>query len=163
MPIFLSQGGFVIEQSPDRPTICLRAIFQTTINLKAVWIKCMVNTLYLPLQSINVPVDNDAYLVFGFQDENGALEDLTGATEIEFVVFESYGGAVEFSKTLSNGDIVIAGNDYQFAFWINAADTSGLTNRLCYHECQVTNSAGRKRTVSAGVFRAEYTYIGDIV
>lgn len=123
----------------------------------------MISNLYLPLQTINVPDDNDAELIFTFQDENGALGDLTGVTEIEFVVFQSYGGAVEFSKTLTGGNIVIAGNDYQFALWIDAADTAALTNRLSYHECQVTNSAGRKRTVSAGLFRSERTYIGDIV
>lgn len=123
-----------------------------------------LTNLYLPLQTIEVPQDNDAVLVFDFQDEDGALLDLTGVLEIEFAVFTSAlpTASREIEKTLTGGDITIYGNDYQFAVPITDADTQGLTNRLSYHECQVTNSDGDKRTVSAGLFRCERTRIWSI-
>lgn len=123
-----------------------------------------LTNLYLPIQTVEVPQDNDALLVFDFKDEDGMLLDLTGVLEIEFAVFTSNAPTAtrEIEKTLTNGDITIYGNDYQFSVPITAADTQGLTNRLSYHECQITNSDGDKRTVSAGLFRCEKTYIWSV-
>jgi hypothetical protein len=118
------------------------------------------NNLYLPVQTIDVPENNDARLIFTFQDENGNLLDVSGAAEIVFAVWDRPDGTLQFTKTLSDGDIILHGNDYQFSFWIDAADM--ISVRLGYHECEVTNSAGRKRTVSAGLYRHENTYIGSI-
>jgi len=118
-----------------------------------------INNIYLPLQTIAVPQDNDATLEFTYQDQDGNLLDLTGVSEIDFVVFTSIDGTAEIEKTYTGGDIVIYGNDYQFSVPITDLDTQGLTNRLSYHECRVTNSDGEKRTVSAGIFRCEKTYI----
>lgn len=118
-----------------------------------------INNTYLPLQTISVPQDNDARLIFDYQDQDGTLLDLTGVSEIEFVIFNDRDGVSEVSKTLTGGDITIFGNMYQFSVPISATDTQGLTNRLSYHECQVVNSDGDKRTVSAGIFRCEKTYI----
>lgn len=117
-----------------------------------------INNLYLPLQTIKVPQDNDADIVFDFQDETGTLLDLTGVQEIEFVVFTDIDGAAEIEKSYTVGGVVIYGNDYQFAVQITDVDTQGLTNRLSYYECRVTNSDGDKRTVAAGLFRCERTY-----
>jgi hypothetical protein len=118
--------------------------------------------LALPLQSIEVPKDNDARLVFTYQDQAGNLLDLTGTQEITFAVFDVPGGNVEIIKTLSDSDITISGNDYQFSFWINSEETAILSRRLLYHECLLVDADGRQRTVSAGTFRAENTYIGSI-
>ena len=119
-------------------------------------------SIYLPKQTIEIPQSNDANLVFDFQDQTGALLDLTGVSEIEFVVFDEQNGTAEIEKTLSGGDIVIYGNNYQFQVTISKADTLLLTNRLSYHECEVTNSGGETRTVSAGLFRCENTSIWRI-
>jgi hypothetical protein len=118
------------------------------------------NNLYLPLQPVNVPKNNDARLIFTFQDEFGNLLDVSSAAEIVFAVWDRPNGTLQFTKTLSDGDVILHGNDYQFSFWIDADDMVSV--RLGYHECEVTNSAGKKRTVSAGLYRAENTYIGDI-
>ncbi len=118
-----------------------------------------INDRYLPLQTIAVPQDNDAVLEFTYQDQDGNLLDLTGVSEIDFVVFTDLDGIAQINKTWTGGDITIYGNNYQFSVPITALDTQGLTNRLSYHECRVTNSAGDKRTVSAGLFRRENTYI----
>lgn len=121
-----------------------------------------INNVYLPLQQIEVPQDNDANIVFDFVDENGTLLDLTGTQEIDFIVFTALGGTAEITKTMTGGGVVVYGNDYQFAVQITDADTQGLTNRLSYYECRVTNSGGDKRTVAAGLFRCEKTYIWSI-
>lgn len=121
-----------------------------------------ITNLYLPLQTIAVPQDNDATLEFTYQDQDGNLLDLTGVSEIDFVVFTDIDGTAEIEKSWTGGDITIYGNDYQFSVPITDTDTQGLTNRLSYHECRVTNSDGEKRTVSAGIFRCEKTYIWSI-
>jgi hypothetical protein len=121
-----------------------------------------IGNLYLPKQTIEVPQDNDAVLVFDYQDQDGTLLDLTGVLEIEFVIFTAIGGTAEVTKTYTGGDIVIFGNDYQFSVPITSTDTQSLTNRVSYHECRITNSDGDKRTVSAGAFRCERTYIWSI-
>lgn len=120
------------------------------------------NDLYLPLQSISVPQDNHADIIFDFQDHDGNVLDLTGVQEIKFVIFTDRGGTAEVTKTWTGGDITIFGNDYQFSVPISDTDTQSLTNRISYYECMVTNSSGDKRTVSAGAFRAEKTYIWSI-
>lgn len=120
------------------------------------------NDTYLPLNTINIPQDNDAYLVFDVVDNDENLVDITGSSEVIFAAFTQKGGVAEIVKKLSLSEITIFGSGYKFGFWINASEASALTNRLSYHECQITNSIGKKRTVSAGVFRAEKTYIKDI-
>jgi hypothetical protein len=40
MPIVISQGGPVLGLSAQTPTICLKAVFQPTINLKAILVRC---------------------------------------------------------------------------------------------------------------------------
>lgn len=40
MPIFFSQGGPVLSDNPVITRICLKAVFQTTIPLKAIWAQC---------------------------------------------------------------------------------------------------------------------------
>lgn len=122
-----------------------------------------INNLHLPLQTISVPQDNDALLEFTYQDQDGNLLDLDGVSEIEFKVFTSQGGSIEITKSLSAGSVTLYGNDYQFSVSISDTDTQGLTNRISYYECRVTNSGGDKRTVSAGIFRAEPTYIWSTV
>lgn len=119
--------------------------------------------LHLHLQSINVPKNNDAYLTFTTYDLDGDLVDISGASEISFAVWGDAGGTLIFQKLLSGGDIVIHGDNNRFSVWIDAADSASITGRIVYHECEMTNSSGRKRTVSAGQFRAENTYTGDIV
>jgi hypothetical protein len=119
-----------------------------------------IGNLYLPLQTISIPKENHARLIFTYQDEKGQLLDLTGVQDIIFAVWDSYGGTLQFQKSLSNGDILLHGNDYEFSFYIDDTDT--ITTRLGYHECEVTNSEGRRRTVSAGLYRAENTFIGSI-
>ena len=122
-----------------------------------------ISSVHLPLQTINVPKNNDARLIFTYQDQNGDLLDLTGVQEITFAVFASLGGDLEFIKTLSDGDITIHGNDYEFSLLVTNSETSAMTTRLAYHECLIVNSEGQQRTVCAGIFRAENTYIGSIV
>jgi hypothetical protein len=121
--------------------------------------------LYLPMQSIKVPKHNDARLIFTVRDEEGQLVDISGAEEIVFAVWDvpkELGGAVQFSKTLTDGDITIHGNGYKFTVWVFRNESGALTKRLNYFECDIlnddpANENGSKRTVAAGLFRAENT------
>ena len=82
--------------------------------------------LYLPKQSISVPKGNDAWLVFTTYDEEGKLEDISGAQEIVFAVWNDAGGAIVFQKTLTGSDITIHGDDNRFSFWVNDNDMTAL-------------------------------------
>jgi hypothetical protein len=42
MPLIINTGAFVTNQSPRPPNICLIAVFQVEIQIKAVWSKCDV-------------------------------------------------------------------------------------------------------------------------
>lgn len=96
--------------------------------------------------------------------------DLTGSSEIVFIVATGEiiggnmypGGTVLIEKSLSDGEIVIAGNRYQFVIDVSDTDTADLPKTKLYYEMQVTTSGGLKKTVSAGIFNAENTMIKDI-
>jgi hypothetical protein len=38
--LVISQGGPVVEQKPGWAIICVKAVYQDTIELKAVWPRC---------------------------------------------------------------------------------------------------------------------------
>jgi hypothetical protein len=115
--------------------------------------------LHLPMQSISVPKHNDARLIFTTVDEAGTLVDISGVSEIIFRVWDKNGGTLQFEKTLSDGDIVLHGDDNRFSLFLTNSETGAITSRLAYHECLMINSSGLQRTVSAGLFRAETTNI----
>lgn len=114
----------------------------------------------LPKQTLCTPKGDDRFFIITLRDTSGATVDLVGADEIEFTVYENdAGGAEVFSKTLSGGDISIAGTGYQFSFWINDTDSAAVVSNHAYFECELTDSTGRKFTIGSGLFRSPATRI----
>lgn len=113
---------------------------------------------------ICVPKGDDNLIVFTVRenDAEGALFDISGASEIVFAVADEIGGTVRIVKKLSTGGVNISTNDYQFYLTVSSSDTSGLMKQTNYYECRVTSSDGKKKTVSYGVFKAVDTIIKDI-
>ncbi len=116
----------------------------------------------IKLGSLCVPRGDDALVVFSIYDTDGDEFDLTGASEIVFAVSDDKQGQVRIVKRLTEGDIQISTNGYQLSFTLTDEDSVLPVNRTNYYEVQVTTSGGLKRTVSAGVYRAEKTIIKDI-
>ena len=115
-----------------------------------------------PSGEICVPAGDGCLLVFSVYDEDGDLFDISGSVEITFLVATSREGTVVFSKTMTGGDIAIAGNDYQFSLTVFRADTELLINQKNYYEATVETSGGIHKTVSAGVFSAPKTLNKDL-
>jgi len=119
---------------------------------------------------ICIPRGNDTSIIFDVHDDDGDEFDISGATEIIFIVAGGEvtsgnmgpGGAVLIDKRLSDGEITIAGTGYQFSVAILAADTDGFDKQDNYYEAEVTTSTGLKKTVSSGLFISENTMIKDI-
>lgn len=118
-----------------------------------------------------VPRGDDARLVFDIYDEDGDEYDLTGSTEIVFVVAygRDFGGHVMHSgfpvyivKRLTTGGVTILPTLYQFEVNLSSAETGDLPVAHLYYEARVTNSNGQSRTVSLGNFHSTPTMIKDI-
>lgn len=112
--------------------------------------------------SICAPKGDDTRILFTVLDDDGDEFDISGATEIVFIVADSINGEVRIVKRLSDGDISISTNQYQFYLTVTAAETASLPRGKNYYEAQITTSAGLKKTVSHGLFRATETRIKDL-
>lgn len=120
--------------------------------------------------SICAPRGDDTRIIFSVFDNDGDEFDIMGASEIVFIVADGEvvggnvypGGAVLIEKRLTTGGVSLAGSGYEFVVDVDAADTAALNQTRLYYEAQVTTSAGLKKTVSAGIFRAENTMIRNI-
>jgi len=113
---------------------------------------------------IAVPQGDDCLIVFSSHenDSHGSLFDISGAIEIVFIVADELGGTVRITKRMSDGDIAISTNLYQFYFTVTDTETASLVRQTNYFECQITSSVGLKKTVRSGVFKAIDTMIKDI-
>lgn len=119
---------------------------------------------------ICAPRGDDVKVLVSVMNPSGQEYDISGASEIVFVVASGEwvggniypGGTVDFEKTLTDGDIQIAGTGYQFLVDIKGADTANLDVTQRYYEVRVTSSSGENSTVSHGIFSAQNTMIKDI-
>lgn len=116
----------------------------------------------IKLGSICAPQGDDIRVIFSIFDTDGDEYDISGATEIVFMVAGELGGPVHFVKRMSAGEIGISTNGYQF--WVDVTDTDSVLpiRKVNYYEVQVTTSAGLKKTVSAGSYIATKTAIKDL-
>jgi len=118
----------------------------------------------VPSQTICVPKGDDQTIVFTVREDSceGDLFDISGATEIVFIVADVLGGTVQITKKLSDDDIEISTNDHQFYLTVTSAETAALTRTNSYFEVRITTSEGYNKTVVTGVFKAQDTMIKDI-
>ena len=167
MPVF--SIGFVAYASPRRVTVseCARAVIDWPVT--ATWARddgmscgCGPDEC-VSRGYICAPQGDDVSVMFSVLDQDGDEFDISGATEIVFAVADERGGAVRFVKTLTDDDIVVSTNGYQFRVYLTADDTNLPVKKVNYYEVRVTNSAGEHKTVSAGAYIATRTIIKDLV
>lgn len=117
-----------------------------------------------PSGSIRVPRGDGITLIFSVRENNceGDLFDISDAIEIVFIVADSLGGTVRIEKRLSDMDIDISTNGYEFTTVLDSNDTDALTKQSNYFECRITTAAGVNKTVVSGVFKSPDTMIKDI-
>ena len=166
MPIF--SIGFVVYGNPRRPVISVCGTYVDRWEVEGYWprddgMNCGCSDACIKPGSICAPQGDDVMVIFSIYDTDGDEFDLTGATEIVFLVADERGGTVRFTKSLSDGDISISTNGYQFSVVVTDDDTVLPVLRRNYYEVQVTNSAGLKKTVSSGSYIATRTMIKDFV
>ncbi len=166
--------GFVIESSPKRPIVSVCARATDRVEVDATWPRysgdyCMCGSKFCRCADdcikpgvICGPKGDDVYVIFSVYDTDCDEFDVYGASEIVFAVADRKGGTVRFVKRLTEGDIQISTNRYQFMVTITDEDTAALVNQSNYYEVQITTSDGLKKTVSSGIFRATDTIIKDI-
>lgn len=116
----------------------------------------------IKLGVVCAPQGDDTRVLISVYDTDGDEFDISGATEIVFLVAAERGGVVYFTKRLSLGQAGISTNGYQFWVDVTAADSVIPIARVNYYEVQVTTSAGLKKTVSAGSYIATKTAIKDL-
>ena len=112
--------------------------------------------------TICAPKGDDTRVLFSVFDDDGDEYDISGATEIVFIVADSPNGEIRIVKRLTPGGVVISTNGYQFHLMITASQSASLPKGKRYYEAQITTSTGLKKTVSQGVFRATETRIKDL-
>lgn len=119
---------------------------------------------------ICAPRGDDVTVLFSVFDQDKDEFDISGASEIVFIVADGQvvggnvypGGSILIEKRLTTGGIVLAGTDYQFLVNITDEETDALTKVKLYYEVQLTTSAGLKKTISAGIFNSDNTMIRNI-
>ena len=167
MPIF--SIGFVVYASPRRATVseCARAVTEWAVA--ATWSRdngmscgCGPNEC-VSRGYVCAPQGDDVAVLFSVLDQDGDEFDISGAEQIVFAVADERGGMVRLVKTLTDGDIVLSTNGYQFRVYLTAEDTNLPVKKVNYYEVRVTNSEGEHKTVSAGAYIATRTIIKDVV
>lgn len=159
--------GFVSYGNPRRPVVAVCGRYTDRWEVDGYWprddgMNCGCDETCIKPGSICAPQGDDVLVLFSIFDTDGDEFDLTGATEIVMAVADERGGVVRFIKRMSAGDITISTNGYQFTVIITDGDTVLPILRKNYYEVQVTNSAGLKKTVSAGSYIATKTIIKDL-
>ena len=164
MPIF--SIGFVSGGRAAYVSECARMVEEWPID--AVWdrsryMNCGCDeSACIKLGYICAPQGDDLRVLVSVYDLDGDEYDLTGAQEIVFAVADDRLGTVRLVKTLSEDDIAISTNGYQFVVYLTEDDTILPVKRVNYYEVRVTNAEGDHKTVAAGNYTATRTIIKDI-
>lgn len=159
--------GFVAHAGPRRPVVSVCGLLRDVQRIDGFWPRddgmiCGSGDQCVKPGFICAPQGDDALVVFSVYDTDGDEFDLTGATEIVFAVSDHKKGTVRIVKRMSEGDIQISTNSFQFAVTLTDDDTILPVYEKNYYEVQVTTGAGLKKTVSAGRYSADHTMIKDI-
>jgi hypothetical protein len=102
-------------------------------------------------QSISFFSGNDVELNYTITDDAGAPKDLTGAAAIIWVMAKAAGKAGLVTKGLGTGVTITTPTQGKFKVTLVPADTEGIKGgRTYYHEARVTDSVGKKVTVTYG-------------
>lgn len=162
MATVLSQG-FVI--SPVVPTAIRCATARVTYTQSVTtYIRsgCTVSNCQAYIKRVDLvcPQHNDRTFLVTIRDQDGDLLDVSGATEITFIVSRNVRSAPIITKTRTGGTVGLTTNS-QLQIDISDVESGGLQPGNNYYEIEVINSAGSKYTALAGKFVVEDTRISD--
>lgn len=103
---------------------------------------------------------NDKGFLFTAYDQTGALLDVSGASQITFIISASVTSSILLTKTLSGGGVVLS-NAHQFRVQISDTESAALPIGGLYCEVGIVSATGEKYTLGAGVFTVQDTRIWD--
>lgn len=155
--------GFVIPANPPQPVYCVTGKRIVSQSVTAIWnhdCSPRGNPVLIEKQNIACPQRNDRRFLITIRDQNGNLEDVSGANEITFIVGRSVTVAPIITKTRGGGGITLTTNS-QLQIDITDVESASLATGRNYYEILVESSSGDKQTVLAGAFIVEDTRIGD--
>lgn len=116
----------------------------------------------LTCRNICISRGDDVRFIGTAKDRAGNLEDIAGASEIIFAIYDKRGGAELLRASMSDDEVFI-GARHEFYFSIRTADSLTFSRRSNWHETIIANSDGWRRTVMQGTFEANQTNIGALV
>ena len=158
MSIHFSMGGPVVSLTVP-PLVCPTFVYSVEYNMTAVWKDgCMTDDSIIANNVIGIPRGDYIRVVVGVVDSNGSAVDISGFTNIEYVIAESIKGFPVIYKTLGDG-IAIGGDNASFVITLSETDTAGIPRDYSYHECRLTNGV-EGRTLFAGPLRSPETILG---
>lgn len=140
-----------IGVNPGTPTIR----FNVRWLVGARWKGCPLRRDFCMAQGDDVRFIGRAY------DFQRNLQDLNGAQDIVFALYDRQGGAEVLRYSLSDNEI-IKGAPEEFFFSIRTAASSLFTRRHYWHETLIVNNYGWRNTVLNGTFKVEQTNIGAL-
>ena len=120
------------------------------------------NGACIPTGNVCAPAGDDVRVLFSVYDTDGDEYDISGASEIVFMVADERGGLVRIVKRLTNDEIILSTNGYQFVVILDDTDTNAPIKKSNYYEVRVTSDAGEQKTVSVGSYTATRTMIKDL-
>lgn len=106
-------------------------------------------------QNITMVAGDDKEIYITVYDDGGNLEDITGAT-INWVAFRQ-NGTIVLTKTTADAITLDDPTNGVLLITLIPADTETLLGSY-YHECELTDNAGRISTITKGYFHVERSY-----
>ena len=140
-------GRVVLSASVSKP-VCPEII--KTDDLQIV----RVNTMACCIERLDMCIAQHSDKTFRFTDTTNV--DFSTATEVNFDIWESIGGAAVLSKTLTGGDITVASPNV-LQMGITATESGAMTPTKKYAEIWITVSGGDRFPAGAGVFHVQDT------
>lgn len=161
MAIHFSIGGPVAGSGGLKPTVCATFIYDVEFEITVKWKGDCVDTSScggIANKVFCVPRGDYRRIIVNVTDEDGGALDISGFSNIEYVIAPSVDDVPTITKSLGSG-IVLGGDQSSFVITLTEADTATITSDYVYHECRLTNGS-EGQTVFAGFFRSPDTILG---
>lgn len=163
MGILISQGGPVVGTGALKPSTCATFVYDVEFTLTVTWKGECVDTATVTCGCPSnvvfcVPRGDYRRIIANVVDLDGDALDISGFSNIEYVIANDVDSAPIVSKSLGAG-IVIGGDNASFVITLTEADSASLQQDYSYQECRLTNGT-EGQTMFAGFFRSPNTILG---
>lgn len=160
MGVFISQGGPVISTASLKPTVCASFVYDVDYEITIQWKgECVaIETACIANKVFCVPRGDYRRIIVNVTDANGDAIDISGFTNVEYVIAADVNSSPVISKSLGSG-IVIGGDNASFVITLTESDTRLVPQDYSYQECRLTNGS-EGQTIFAGFFRSPDTILG---